>query len=228
MSLLCLFLSLTLVMVRQMTDGERWRAIGMLDAGMSIRDVARTVGRSHKAIRKLLIKTRATGSVSHASSGRPRRRCTNLRADRRLIRPVRGNPTMPATLLRLMWDQRNRQGNLLSSQTIRRRIKERAPRCNRMRKRQRLSPAHVASRERWAKQRIHWRQNQWQRIIFTDERRFRLFRADGRIGRLILSMPRRVTSLLLARGGYTRYYFFFFVFLVFWNSGMLSYLHYCS
>ena len=47
MSLFSLFLSLTLVMVRQMTDGERWRAIGMLDAGMSIRDVARTVGRSH-------------------------------------------------------------------------------------------------------------------------------------------------------------------------------------
>ena len=76
MSLLSLFLSLTLIMVRQMTDGERWRAIGMLDAGMSIRDLARTVGRSHTdtAIRKLLIKTRATGSVSHASSGRPRRR----------------------------------------------------------------------------------------------------------------------------------------------------------
>lgn len=181
MSLLSLFLSLTLVMVRQMTDGERWRAIGMLDAGMSIRDVARTVGRSHTAIRKLLIKTRATGSVSHASSGRPRRRCTNVRADRRLIRLVRGNPTMPATLLRLMWDQRNRQGNLLSSQTIRRRIKETALRCRRMRKRQRLSPAHVASRERWAMQRIHWRQNQWQRVIFTDESRFRLFRADGRI-----------------------------------------------
>ena len=30
-------------------------------------------------------------------------------------------------------------------------------------------------------ERIHWRQNQWQRVIFTDESRFRLFQADGRI-----------------------------------------------
>lgn len=88
---------------------------------------------------------------------------------------------MPATLLRLMWEERNRQGNFLSAQTIRRRIKETALRCRRMRKRVRLSPAHVAAREMWAMQRIHWRQAQWQRVIFTDESRFRLFRADGRI-----------------------------------------------
>lgn len=50
-----------------------------------------------------------------------------------------------------------------------------------MRKVQRLSPAHVASRERWAMQRVHWRVQQWRRVIFTDECRFRLFRSDGRI-----------------------------------------------
>ena len=164
-------------MVRQMTDGERWRAIGMLEAGGSIRAVARHMGRSLDTIRKLLME----GSVSHASIGRRRPRSTTARADRRLIRLVRGNPTMPATLLRLMWNERNRQGNILSAQTIRRRIKETALRCRRMRKCLRLSPAHVASRERWAMQRIHWRQRQWQRVIFTDESRFRLFRADGRI-----------------------------------------------
>ena len=162
-----------------MTDGERWRAIGMLEAGCSIRVVAQVFARSHDTIRKLLMKTRATGSVSHASITRRRPRCTTARADRRLIRLVRGNPTMPATLLRLMWDERNRQGNILSAQTIRRRIKETALRCRRMRNRLRLSPAHIASRERWAMQRIHWRQRQWQRVIFTDESRFRLFRADG-------------------------------------------------
>ena len=29
-------------------------------------------------------------------------------------------------------------------------------------------------------QRVHWRLQQRRRIIFTDERRFRIFRADGR------------------------------------------------
>ena len=45
----------------------------------------------------------------------------------------------------------------------------------------RLTPAHVASRERWAMQRSHWRAQQWRRIVFTDETRFRLFKSDGRV-----------------------------------------------
>ena len=69
----------------------------------------------------------------------------------------------------------------MSAQITRQRIKEAALRCMRMQKRLRLSPAYISSRERWSIQRIHWRQRQWQRVIFTNESRFRLFRADGRI-----------------------------------------------
>ena len=80
------------------------------------------------------------------------------------------------------WDQRNRQGNIyFSAQTIRRRIKETALRCRQMRKCQCLSPALVASREWWVMQQIHWRLNQWQRVIFTDETRFLLFKVNGQI-----------------------------------------------
>lgn len=168
-------------MVRQMTDAERWRAIGMLEANASIRAVSRAMGRSHSTIRKLLIKYRSSGNVQHARKGRRGLRLSVARADRRLIRLVRGNPTMPATLLRMMWHVRGRRGFLLSAQTVRRRIKEAGIRCRRMRRRLRLSPAHVIARERWAMERIHWRQNQWQRVIFTDESRFRLFQSDGRI-----------------------------------------------
>ena len=54
-----------------------------------------------------------------------------LSADRQLIRTVRANPTMPATLLRLVWGERNRRGGILSAQTLRRRINETALRCRR-------------------------------------------------------------------------------------------------
>jgi transposase len=167
-------------MVQQMTTAERWRAIGMLESGMSIRAVAGRFGRSPETIRKLLVKSRETGSVVHASTGNHRLRSTTARADRRLLRIVKGSPTLPATLLRLMWGERSRRGNILSAQTIRRRIWKAGLRSRMMRKRPRLSPAHFASREQWAMQRIHWRQQQWRRVIFTDESRFRLFRGDGR------------------------------------------------
>lgn len=167
-------------MVRQMTDGERWRAIGMIDAGLSIREVARRFGRSHSAIRMLCVKSRETGSVAHRGKERHDLRSTTVRANRRLLRIVKGNPKLPATLLRLTWGERSRWGNILSAQTIRRRIREAGLRSRKMRKRPRLTPAHFASRELWAMQRVHWRQQQWRRVIFSDESRFRLFQADGR------------------------------------------------
>jgi len=99
-------------MVRQMTEAEKWRAIGMVEAGMTIRAVGRQFGRSHTTIRKLLIKSRDTGSVAHASRGnRHYQRSTTARAVRRLLRMVRGRPTLPSTLLRLMWGERSLRGN---------------------------------------------------------------------------------------------------------------------
>ena len=101
-------------MPRQMSNEERLRAIGMLDAGSSYRLVARHFRRSPNTIRSLFLKWRATRSVAHASAHLNRHH-TTARADRRLIRTVRANPTMPATLLRLVWGERNRRGNILSA-----------------------------------------------------------------------------------------------------------------
>lgn len=166
--------------MRQMSNGERWQAVGMLRAGSSYRVVAQHFGRCHETIRKLWVKFGATGNVQHAGKGRIRRH-TTTRADRRLVRMTRANPTLPSTLLRLMWGERNKWGHTLSSQTVRKRLWEYNLRCRRMVRRPRLTPAHVSHRERWGMQRVHWRLRQWRRVLFTDESRFRLFRADGRI-----------------------------------------------
>ena len=53
-------------------------------------------------------------------------RQTTPKADRRLLRLVRANRTLPATLLRLFWDERGRLGQILSAQTVRSRIRETA------------------------------------------------------------------------------------------------------
>lgn len=163
-----------------MLDSERWQAVGMLKAGSSYRAVARHFRRCHMTIRNLWLKLGVRGTIEHAGKGRVRRQTTS-RADRRLIRLTRANPTLPATLLRLLWGQRNKWGHVLSAQTVRKRLRESNLRCRRMLKRPRLTPAHVSNRERWGMQRVHWRLQQWRRVIFTDESRFRLFRADGRI-----------------------------------------------
>lgn len=163
-----------------MSNAEKLRAVGMAEAGTSCRAIARYFARAPKTIRELLAKWRQAGTVAHGNCGRIRRQ-TSARADRRLLRLVRGNRTLPATLLRLLWDTRGHNGQLLTSQTVRRRILETGLRSRRMRKRLRLSPAHVVARERWAMQRVHWRLQQWRRVVFSDESRFNLFRSDGRV-----------------------------------------------
>ena len=42
-------------------------------------------------------------------------------------------------------------------------------------------------------QRVHWRIQQWRRVIFTDKSRFRLYRNDGRIR--VWNMPRQTILL---------------------------------
>ena len=167
-------------MVRHMTSEERLRAVGMAEAGRSCKAIARHFGRCPKTIRVLLSKWRRTGAVAHGNCGRNRRQTTR-RADRRLVRLARTNRTLPSTLLRLVWGEKGHFNQVLSSQSIRNRLREACLRSRRMRKVLRLSPAHVASRERWAMQRSHCRAQQWRRIVFTDESRFRLFKSDGRV-----------------------------------------------
>ena len=70
---------------------------------MSLRAVGRHSGRSHTTIAQFLKKTKANGAVYHAGTGD---RQTTARADRRLFKMVPGNPTLPATRLRLKTGER--------------------------------------------------------------------------------------------------------------------------
>ena len=91
-------------------------------------------------IRNLWLKFRVRGTVEHAGKGRIQRHTTS-RADRRLTRLTRANPTLPATLLRLLWGQRSKWGHVLSAQTVRKRLRESNLRCRRMLKRPPTHPS---------------------------------------------------------------------------------------
>lgn len=82
------------------TDDRRWAmAVVMLDAGSSIRAVARSLVRSPDTIWEFLKKSMRTGIVMHDNKFWANR-STNARTDRCLIRLVRGNLIMP---VRLLW-----------------------------------------------------------------------------------------------------------------------------
>ena len=43
-----------------------------------------------------------------------------------------------------------------------------------------LTAHHLAERLRWCQKHIRWRRAQWRTVLFSDESRFMLFRADRR------------------------------------------------
>ena len=160
------------------------------------------------------------------------------RIDVSFVLIVRGNPTMPATLLRLMWDERNRQGDILSAQTFRQRIKEtaskaethRAASVDRVKRELQLRTLRWPSRSHdmnlieyvWGFMKLKIQQHptppvtcrpnaQQLRQVLTN---IWAQLPQDFLRRLILSMPQRVGSSLLARVGYTPYWSFLFSFSV--------------
>ena len=91
-----------------MTFKQRERAIGMLPAGMSARDVARNFQRHESTLRRLLKRFQQTGNVAgRPSSGRPRK--ITPWEDRFLTTSSRRNRSLSTRKLgRLLWNATGR------------------------------------------------------------------------------------------------------------------------
>ena len=103
----------------RMTFEQRERAIGMLTAGISARDVARHFQRHESTISRLLNKFQQTANVGdRPRSGRPRK--TTLREYRFLTTSSRRNRFLPCRKLgRLL---RNATGTRVCDRTLRNRL----------------------------------------------------------------------------------------------------------
>uniref|UniRef100_UPI00358E7BB9 ribonuclease H2 subunit B isoform X1 n=1 Tax=Myxine glutinosa TaxID=7769 RepID=UPI00358E7BB9 len=110
---------------RRLSDGERWRIIGMIESGMSRKAVARTFGYHHSVITRLVQKHQETDAVKdRPRSGRPR--VTTVRQDRALLRLVRRYPFASSHFLKDNWLPNRR----LCHRTVRNRLKSAGLRMN--------------------------------------------------------------------------------------------------
>ena len=71
-------------------------------------------------------------------------------------------------------------GHVISRHTVRRRLRQHGIRAYRPFIGITLTRQHRLRRLLWAPQFQRWQHRNWQRILFSDESRFQLFRADGR------------------------------------------------
>ncbi|GFW15955.1 transposable element Tcb2 transposase [Trichonephila clavipes] len=156
----------------------RGRIIGKLEEGRSVTSVAAEFGIAHSIVSRLWRQFQTTGTAIRGfSSDRPRgttpvedryivlqdrrnRRQTAGEIARHTTQ-VTGRPTLEFTVAR-----RLHGGGLFARRPVR---------CVP------LTPAHQRRRTLWCREHRNWRDNEWGRVLFTDESRFSLSSDSHRI-----------------------------------------------
>ena len=140
----------------------------MLECGISQNDVARRFGVSRSTIARLVQRVNTTGSLSdRPRSGAPR--VTSVRQDvfirqHHLCDRFTTSQSTSSVVV----------GNRVSRNTVRNRLREREIFCRRPQRGVILTERHRT----WAQNNVH---RQWRTVVFSDESRFNISSADGRV-----------------------------------------------
>ncbi|GFW42581.1 transposable element Tcb1 transposase [Trichonephila clavipes] len=156
----------------------RGRIIGKLEEGRSVTSVAAEFGIAHSIVSRLWRQFQTTGTAIRGfSSGRPRG--TTPADDRYIVLQARRNRWQTAGEIARHTTQVT--GRPISRFTVARRLHcgglfaRRNVRCVP------LTPAHRRRRSLWCREHRNWRDNEWRRVLFTDESRFSLSSDSHRI-----------------------------------------------
>lgn len=144
--------------------------------GKSQREAARTYGVSQKAVCNLMKRFRQDKTLaSKPIPGRPRK--TTERLDRSLIQLSKADPTKTAVDLNL--EMKQTYGLNVSVSTIKRRLRHANLFGRRPAKKPLVSLKNRKARQEFAKVHKDWNQQQWSKVLFTDESKFMMFGSDG-------------------------------------------------
>ncbi|GFU40809.1 transposable element Tc1 transposase [Trichonephila clavipes] len=165
--------------VRRHLDAfTRGRIIGKLDEGRSVTSVASEFEIAHSIVSRLWRQFQTTGTAIRGfSSGHPRR--TTPADDRHIVLQARRNRRQTAGEIARHTTQAT--GRPISRFTVARRLYGDGLFARRLVRCVPLTPAHRRRRSLWCQEHRNWRDNEWGRVLFTDERRFSLSSDSPRI-----------------------------------------------
>lgn len=162
---------------RHLTVEEASQAIGLLDAGLSFREVGRRLNVSHSVVSRIRERHQQTGSVKERPrSGRPKK--TTPRQDRQIVVMAKRDRMKSAKTINSEF--RNVTGIQISDQTVRNRLHTHNLRAYRPAVCPPLTVRHRTNRLQFARLHVNLDRASLRNILFTDESRFCLDFHDGR------------------------------------------------
>ena len=137
------------------------QAVGMHKCGKSERWIAQELHIPASTVHLWITLFRQRGSLIR-KEGSGRTNVTTPRSDRHLVRIAKQSRFSPTSLLLQTW------GEPVSRWTVSRRLRDAGLRCYRPAIRPLLTEMHKQLREQWAMNRSLWRNQIWDRIVWTD------------------------------------------------------------
>ena len=161
----------------RLNEAHRHRAVGMVEGGLSFREVAWRMGCFHQTIMKLIERNATTGSVSY-SQCHGRQKFTSQRQDRNIVFSHLRNRFR--TAVKMAQETVGINNRRIGASTVRRRLREREIRSHNAYRGNVLTPIRRKNLYDWCRQHLRWTQRQWQSVMFTVESRFCINMNDGR------------------------------------------------
>ena len=160
----------------RLSDNQRHEVWGMVQGGISRREIARRMNCSTSTITRLVNRHRQTGSLNDRP--RPgRQRVTTAQQDRYVrLQHLRDRFR---TAVQTAREKIGVHGQRIGANTVRRRLRNAGLHARRPFRGNMLTQIRRRNRLLWTQQRQRWSQRQWT-AVFTDESRFHLRRSDGR------------------------------------------------
>ncbi|GFV19689.1 transposable element Tcb1 transposase [Trichonephila clavipes] len=165
--------------VRRHLDAfTRGRIIGKLEEGRSVTSVAAEFGIAHSIVSRLWRQFQTTGTAIRGfSTARPRG--TTPADDQYIVLQARRNRRQ--TVGEIARHTTQATGRPISCFTVARRLHGGGLFARRPVRRVPLTPAHRRRSSLWCREHRNWRDNEWGRVLFTDESRFSLSSDSHRI-----------------------------------------------
>jgi transposase len=162
---------------KNLTVEQRQTIVTLRAEGNSERQIEAKTGFAQSTVHSVIKKHRETGVVADLP-GSGRKRKTSARQDRLLTAQIRKNRRLSAEAV--AQDSRSLIGVDVGASTVRNRMRELGYNARVARKKPYLKPDHIKLRLQSAKAHVSESMEYWNKVIWSDESKFKLSGSDGR------------------------------------------------